>query len=373
MTVLAVLNVGSSSVRADLFDVEASEPRALASVKQEEVTRFEEAIEASLDELVARAKLPGRGAIRAVGHRVVHGGAELREPVAIDEHVLAKLEATVRLAPLHNPAALRGIAIARAAFPAVRHFAVFDTAFHATMPEHARCYAVSRRLHEELGIQRYGFHGSSHAYVAREAARLLGRDLAELRLVTLHLGSGASAAAIRGGRSIDTSMGVTPLEGLVMGTRVGDLDPAVPALLAREGWPAEQIEEELYRRGGLRGLAGESDMRAVAARARAGDEDARLARTLAAYRLKKYIGAYLAILGGLDAIVFTGGIGENDAELRASVCEGLSHLGIVCDEQKNGAPSPSRIDAGAVALLVIPTDEELEIARTLGPLVRDPG
>lgn len=365
---IIVLNVGSSSVRADLFTVGSApaDPVLCASIKKEEVTDFRTAIEESLDQLVAHGGLSGRERIDAVGHRVVHGGAELPSPVEIDEHVLDKLRATVRLAPLHNPAAIQAIEIARAAFPGIPHLAVFDTAFHATLPDHARRYAVSRRLHEELGVRRYGFHGTSHAFVARRAADILARPLEQLRLITLHLGNGASATAIRGGCSIDTSMGMTPLEGLVMGTRVGDLDPAVPMMLAREGWTTSEMEEELYQRAGLRGLAGDSDMREVSKRAREGAEDARLARAIYAYRIKKYIGAYLAILGGLDAIVFTGGIGENDAELRAMVCDGLQHLGILCDPTKNeGASGAARIESGAVAILVIPTDEELEIARQL--------
>lgn len=347
---VVVLNIGSSSVKADLFTFESppGDPSLVASTKKEEVKDFDAAIATALDELIAN-----RGSIAAVGHRVVHGGEESRSPVAIDEQVLSALSKAIPLAPLHNPSAIRGIAIARRIFPAIPHYAVLDTAFHVTLPEHARRYAVSKRLFEEMGVRRYGFHGTSHAFVARRAAELLQRPLEELRLITLHLGNGASVAAIRGGRSIDTSMGMTPLEGLVMGTRPGDLDPGVPLFLEEAGWARAEIEAELQRRSGLRGLTGTSDMRDVARRAREGDEAARMARTIYAYRIKKYVGAYFAILGGLDAIVFTGGIGENDAELRVAVCDGLEHLGVRAD------------GSGSVAVLVVATDEELEIARQL--------
>lgn len=334
---ILVLNVGSSSIKADLFSPSG---QAIWSGRKEEVGDFEAALSALLEEMPA-------GDVTAVGHRVVHGGGDLPSPVAIDDAVVEKLVATVRLAPLHNPPALEGIRIARASLPDVPHYAVFDTAFHRTMPEHARRYAVSPRLHEELGVERFGFHGTSHAFVAKKAAEELGRPLEELRLVTLHLGNGASACAILRGQSIDTSMGMTPLEGLVMGTRSGDLDPSVPLLLAREGWSADEIEKELNARSGLRGVGGASDMRTVLERMEKGDAAARLAVKMFTYRVQKYVGAYHAILGGpLDALVFTGGIGEHAARVREEIVSGLEHLRI------------GRI-------LVIPTDEELEIARQL--------
>lgn len=356
---IAVLNVGSSSVKADLFTIDKEEPQLRASAKKEEVTDFASAITTLLDR-----ELP-RESIAAVGHRVVHGGAHLPSPIRIDDAVVQALEATVRLAPLHNPPAIRGIAIARKLFRAdVPHFAVFDTAFHQTLPSHARRYAVSERLERELGVRRFGFHGSSHAYVARRAAKFLSQPSSDLRIITLHLGNGASVTAIRNGESIDTSMGMTPLEGLVMGTRSGDLDPAIPIMLMRQGWSADEIEQELNQRSGLRGLANASDMRELLKRE---DSAAEEALRLYVYRIKKYIGAYYAILGGVDAVVFTGGVGEHATEIRAGVVHGLEHLGITIDEAKNRVSESGerRIDKGGVAVLVIPTDEEQEIARQI--------
>jgi acetate kinase len=361
--VIAVLNIGSSSVKADLFTLDKEEPQVRASAKKEEVTDFTEAITSLLEEL------GGRESITAVGHRVVHGGADddLPSPVRIDETILEKLKGTIRLAPLHNPPAIRGIEIARKVFPPeVPHYAVFDTAFHRTLPPEARRYAVSARLERELHVRRYGFHGSSHAYVARRAAKLLGRS--NSRLITLHLGNGSSAAAIKNGESIDTSMGMTPLEGLVMGTRSGDLDPAIPIMLMREGWSADEIEKELNQRSGLRGLANASDMRELL---KSDDPAAKEALAIFVYRIKKYIGAYIAILGGVDAIVFTGGIGEHAAPIRSSIAQGLEHLGIAIDRAKNVVTENTerRIDNGGdVTVLVIPTDEEQEIARQIAQI-----
>lgn len=335
--VILVLNVGSSSIKADLFAADAPEPVVQWTGKKEEVSDFEKEFHALLKEVPHEE-------ITAVGHRIVHGGAELPSPVRIDDDVMTKLAATVRLAPLHNPPALEGIRVARAALPTASHYAVFDTAFHRTMPEHARRYAVSEKLHSELGVERFGFHGTSHVFVAKKAAERLGRPLDELRLITLHLGNGSSACAIRGGRSIDTSMGMTPLEGLVMGTRSGDLDAAVPVLLAREGWSTDEIERELNQRSGLKGLAGASDMRELLERS---DPAAKLALEIFTYRIQKYIGAYHAILGGpVDALVFTGGIGEHATKVREAICAGISHLQIA-------------------NVLVIATDEELEMARQI--------
>jgi acetate kinase len=245
--------------------------------------------------------------------------------------------------------------------------AVFDTAFHHTLPPAAYRYALPRELYEQHQVRRYGFHGSSHAHVAREAALFLGRPLEALNLITLHLGNGASAAAIRGGRSIDTSMGMTPLEGLVMGTRSGDLDPAIPFYLIRQlALPPEKVENLLNKDSGLKGVCGFSDMREIQQRAGEGDEQAELAFEMFCYRVRKYIGAYLAVLGGLDAIVFTGGIGENSGAVRSVVCGGLRHLGITVDERKNGAAAGKaweiQAEGAAVKVLVVRTNEELEIA-----------
>lgn len=297
-----------------------------------------------------------------VAHRVVHGGDRFTAPVWIDEEVLAAIRELGRLAPLHNEIAATGVEIARAALPAASQLAVFDTAFHASMPAHARGYAIPA-VYTERGFRRYGFHGISHAYVAAEAARELDRPLESLRLVTLHLGQGASAAAIDGGISVDTSMGMTPLEGLVMGTRSGDLDPgAVLRLIDETGRSAAGVADLLNHESGLQALAGVADMRDIEARAAAGDHRAEEAVALFCYRVKKYIGAYLAVLGGIDAVVFTGGIGEHSATVRARSCEGLGALGLRIDPEANAAHERT-VHAGAVPVLVIPTDEELAMAR----------
>jgi acetate kinase len=298
----------------------------------------------------------------AIGHRVVHGGERFTSSVVICDDVIAGIEAAVPYAPLHNPAHLIGIREARRIFPALadKNVAVFDTAFHRDLPEHARRYAVPDHWHQQHGLRRYGFHGISHASVARQAAVFLQRPPAELRLISLHLGNGASACAIAGGRSVDTSMGMTPLEGLVMGTRSGDLDIGAALHVARrEGWTLEQLEQALTRDSGLRGLCGDSDIRAVLGRCGQGDAGAQLALSIYCYRIRKYLGAYIAALGGLDALVFTGGVGENAAAVRAGACEGLAALGIAIDCQKNALPSadgPRAIEAqeSTVAVLVIP-------------------
>jgi acetate kinase len=365
-----VLNAGSSSLKYRLFDVlDAQRVESLTSGAAEvRADDHREALGRALGALSASGHLRSASELRAVGHRVVHGGERFREPTLVDQEVLSALRAMVPLAPLHNPAGLAGIEVARATWPRVPQVAVFDTAYHHTLPPRAYRYAVPRELFLRHGVRRYGFHGTSHAFVARGAAALLGRPLASLALVTLHLGNGASAAAIRGGRSVDTSMGLTPLEGLVMGTRSGDVDPALAFQLGRvAGMAPEDVERLLERESGLLGLCGASDVREVVRRAAAGDEDAELALEVYCYRVKKYVGAYAAALGRLDALVFTAGVGENSAEVRARSCAGLAHLGIALDEAKNRAASrePRAIHAegGAVAVLVIPTDEELAIAQ----------
>ena len=306
--------------------------------------------------------------ISIVGHRVVHGGDQFDGPALIDDDVVRRIGALALLAPLHTSANLAGIDATRRRLPDVRQVAVFDTTFHRTMPERAREYALPRALAREHGIRRYGFHGTSHSYVARRAARFLGRPIESLALITLHLGNGASAAAIRGGASIDTSMGMTPLEGLVMGTRCGDVDPAVPLLLRHiTGRTREDVHRLLNHESGLLGLCGESDMREVHRRAAEGDSDARLALDMFCYRAKKYVGAYYAVLGHVDALVFTAGIGEKDPEVRAAICAGLERLGIEIDEERNtsegGGERAIHRDDAEVPVLVIPTEEELEIAR----------
>lgn len=303
-----------------------------------------------------------------IGHRVVHGGESFREPTLLDARVVEAIRDTVHLAPLHNPANLAGIETALALCPGVPQVAVFDTAFHQTMPPHAYRYALPGELYRRHGVRRYGFHGTSHACVARRAAALLRRPPQSLNLVTLHLGNGASAAAIQGGRSVDTSMGLTPLEGLVMGTRCGDLDPAVPLHLARTaGLGLDALESVLNAESGLKGLCGASDMREVLRREALGSGEAQLAVEMYCYRIRKYIGAYFAAMGRVDAVVFTAGVGENSASIRRRCCQGLSGLGIVLDEERNRSPSREAREiqaaGGSVKVLVIPTDEELEIAR----------
>jgi acetate kinase len=303
-----------------------------------------------------------------IGHRVVHGGETFKEPVLINADVIDAIRGLIPLAPLHNPANLLGIEAAQKRFVGVPQVAVFDTAFHHTMPPAAYRYAVPHELYEKHHVRKYGFHGSSHGYVAKEAARHLGKPLSEVNLIILHLGNGASAAAIQGGRSIDTSMGMTPLEGLVMGTRCGDIDPSIPFFLMRQtGMEPEDVENLMNRESGLKGICGVSDMREILSQAAKGNERAALAIETFCYRIKKYIGAYHAVLGRLDALVFTGGIGENASAIRQRACEGLKHIGIVADPGKNNAATGSiseiQKDGELVKVLVVRTNEEREIAQ----------
>jgi acetate kinase len=312
--------------------------------------------------------LGGVEELAAIGHRVVHGGEAFHAPTLVDDDVIAAIRQMIPLAPLHNPANLDGILVARELFPDVPQVAVFDTAFHQTMPRTAYRYAIPGYLYREHHVRRYGFHGTSHHYVAKQAARLLDKPLSQCNLITLHLGNGASATAIRDGASVDTSMGMTPLEGLVMGSRCGDIDPAVHFYLCRHlGFDNDTLDDLLNRQSGLLGLCGVNDMREVHRLAEAGDEDAELALGVTCHRLKKYIGAYMALLGRVDALVFTGGIGENDAEVRHCACAGLEALGVALDTDANDAATTqarviSAVDS-RVAVLVVPTDEELEIAQ----------
>jgi acetate kinase len=303
-----------------------------------------------------------------VGHRVVHGGENFHRPTVVDDQVIAAIRDTIPLAPLHNPANLGGIEIARRLFPGVPQVAVFDTAYHQTMPATSYRYALPEHLYKEHRVRRYGFHGTSHHYVAKRAASLLGTPATACNLITLHLGNGASATAIREGRSVDTSMGMTPLEGLVMGTRCGDIDPAIHFYLCENvGLDNDALEDLLNRKSGLLGICGVNDMREIHRLAAGGDERAQLAVGIFCHRLKKYLGAYYAELGRVDAVVFTGGIGENDAEIRARTCAGLESLGICLDPDANGAPERGEraisTPESRVKVLVIPTNEELEIAR----------
>ncbi|WP_460772340.1 acetate/propionate family kinase [Microbacterium sp. GXF7504] len=304
----------------------------------------------------------------AVGHRVVHGGARFLEPTLITRLVEINIQDLSALAPLHNPGALQGIRAARESFPRIPHVAVFDTAFHQTMPPGAYTYAIDREVTEPLRIRKYGFHGTSHKYVSEAAAAFLGRPLDELKQIVFHLGNGASVTAIDGGRSVDTSMGLTPLEGLVMGTRSGDIDPAVVFQLARRAdMSIGDIDALLNKRSGILGLAGVADMRDLFARVDAGDEHAQVALDVYVHRLRAYAGAYLAQLGGVDVISFTAGVGENSPRIREAALATLGFAGVRLDPERNAARAIGiRVvsdDASAVTVLVVPTDEELEIAR----------
>jgi acetate kinase len=363
--VALVLNCGSSSVKYQVVDTMQAEP--LASGLVERVTDHTEAIETIIESLSA----PGSGVslddLTVVGHRVVQGGSEFSAPTIITDDVERHIALLSTLAPLHNPPNLAGIAAARVAFPLLPHVAVFDTAFHHTLPEAAYTYAIDRRVAEAHGVRRYGFHGTSHAYVSRETARAMGRDIRELNMIILHLGNGASACAVKGGRSVDTSMGLTPLEGLVMGTRSGDIDPAVVFHLARAaGMDISEIDDELNRRGGMLGLCGHSDMRDVEDAADAGDAAATLALEVYTRRIRGYIGKYWAQLGTLDAIVFTAGIGEKSDHVRRMSIAGLEGLGVVLDLERNAGRKKEAIlistKESAVQVWVMPTNEEREIA-----------
>ena len=378
-----VINCGSSSLKVDLVDPDTG--AHLASARVERIGKAggtlrldggsEEALEvadhaAALEALWGRLPLDG---VKAVGHRVVHGGSRFSAPARINEEVEAAIEALIPLAPLHNPANLAGIRAARAHLPDLPHVAVFDTAFHATLPHRAWEYALPAELRERHSLRRYGFHGPSHAWVSRQAAAWLEEDPRDLRIITLHLGNGASACAVEYGRSVETSMGMTPLEGLVMGTRSGDVDPGILLDLMRaEGLDADGLDALLNGKSGLAGLSGRgNDMRDIEARAAEGDEACRLALQVSCHRIRKYIGAYAAVMGGVDAIVFTGGIGENSVGVRHRVAQRLEFLGARLDEEANRA---ARVDtASPIAeinashsrcrLLVVATDEAMEIGR----------
>lgn len=360
---ILVLNSGSSTLKYSVVDT-----RSYRSLRQE-VVAWTVADSDKPPPLPDQDFADTGTPIDAVAHRVVHGGAGFSGPAELTDATIRAIEQAATLAPLHNHPALAVIRHAREYYPGLPQIALFDTAFHQGLPEHARRYAVPEHWYQQHGLHRYGFHGISHASVARQAAAFLQRPPTELRLITLHLGNGASACAIAGGRSIDTSMGMTPLEGLVMGTRGGDLDIGAALHVARrEGCTPEQLEQALTRDSGLKGLCGDSDMRTILARCQRGDATAQLALSVYCYRIRKYIGAYTAALGGLDALIFTGGVGENAAEVRAGACEGLTPLGIAIDCQKNALPSgdePRAIQAeeSTVAVLVIPSHEDLEIAR----------
>lgn len=367
-----VLNSGSSSLKYSVVQLDSGATVADGIVERIGDDPKVPDHRAALD--VVHEALAGDGyrldelGLVGVGHRVVHGGPDLYRPTVIDDDTIERLKRLSPLAPLHNPPALLGIEVARAALPDLPHVAVFDTAFFHDLPPEAATYAIDNEVAEEWHIRRYGFHGTSHQYVSEQAAAYLNVPLASLRQIVLHLGNGASASAIVGGRPVETSMGLTPMEGLVMGTRSGDIDAGIVMYLWREaGMSVEDIETMLNRRSGVRGLGGEIDFRELHRRIDAGDADARLAYDVYIHRLRKYIGAYLAVLGGADVITFTAGVGENDALVRRDALSGLTAFGIEIDEHLNESPSRAarRISAAGAAttVLVVPTDEELAIAR----------
>ena len=395
---ILVLNAGSSSIKYRLFDLTSEHTLASGQLErigepvsrhhhqwqteagehhertlQHAVADHHQALAQIMAQLTECGALEHPEALAAIGHRVVHGGEVFSQPVLIDDSVVHAIRDMIPLAPLHNPANLEGIEVTRQLCPNVPQVAVFDTAFHQSMPPHAFHYALPHTYYQQQRVRRYGFHGTSHQSVARQTAEYLQRPLEQLNLITLHLGNGCSAAAIEAGRSVDTSMGMTPLEGLVMGTRCGDLDPAIPFYLMREtGLSAERLEQILNSGSGLKGLCEMSDMREVKAAADSGDDAARLARDLFAYRVKKTIGAYLAVLGRVDALVFTGGIGENDSALRLQICDGLSGLGIQLRSEATltgDGVQPLHSEASPIPVLVVPTHEELEIARAAQQLL----
>ncbi|MDV7217641.1 acetate kinase [Streptomyces prunicolor] len=391
-----VLNSGSSSVKYQLLDMRDGERLAMGLVERigEETSRFkhtcvttgavrestgpipdhEAALKAVAEELSKDQLGLDSPELAAIGHRVVHGGQTFTAPTVIDDAVLAEIERLIPVAPLHNPANLVGIRTAMALRPDLPQVAVFDTAFHTTMPESAARYAIDVATADAYRIRRYGFHGTSHAYVSRATANLLGRAPEDVNVIVLHLGNGASASAVEKGRCVETSMGLTPLEGLVMGTRSGDLDPAVIFHLMRVGgMSTDEIDTLLNKKSGLIGLCGDNDMREIRRRIDEGDEQAELAFDIYIHRLKKYIGAYCAVLGKVDAVAFTAGVGENASAVREAAVAGLELLGLEVDGALNAVRSdePRLISpaSGRVAVAVVPTDEELEIATQTYALV----
>lgn len=368
-----VINSGSSSLKFQLVDPDSGTALSTGLVERiseagSPVPDHDAALRAAFDAIADDGIDLKTCGVVAVGHRVVHGGNTFYEPTPLDDAVIGRLEELSELAPLHNPPALKGIAVARKLLPDVPHIAVFDTGFFHDLPPAAATYAVDRELAARWQIRRYGFHGTSHRYVSEQAAVFLGRPVEDVKQIVLHLGNGCSASAIAGTRPLDTSMGLTPLEGLVMGTRSGDIDPSVVSYLCHTaGMGVDDVETMLNQRSGMLGLAGERDFRRLRSMIESGDEAAQLALDVFTHRLRKYVGAYLAVLGHTEVISFTAGIGENDAAVRRDALAGMEELGIALDERRNlaGGTGARRISAddSPIAVLVIPTNEELAIAR----------
>ncbi|MCZ8518820.1 MULTISPECIES: acetate kinase [Paenibacillus] len=390
--IVLVINAGSSSLKFQLYQMKDESVLAKGRVERigmesaivtielpgrpevrevREILEHTTAIRKVLDMIVhpEHGVLKSVSEIEAVGHRVVHGGESFSSSVLVTEEVKQEIKRLFDLAPLHNPAHMLGIHAVEANMPEVPQAVVFDTAFHQSMPQVSYLYPIPMVLYKKHKIRRYGFHGTSHAYVSERAAQFLGRPLEELKLVTCHIGNGASCTAVDGGKSVDTSMGMTPLEGLMMGTRSGDIDPAiVPFAMGKEDLTLSEVNSMLNKHSGLLAISNiSSDMREIAEAMEAGDRSAALAFEMYEYRLRKYIGSYAAAMNGIDAIVFTAGVGENSALLRAAVCRGLSFLGIDFDEEANARRSPDdraiTKSGSKVQVLVIPTNEELVIAR----------
>lgn len=392
---ILVINTGSSSIKYQLFDMDHHKVLASGGVEKigetsgslthevivedgENLIKKKESVfsdhHEGFNRIVDLLVDPDHGIIRdkseisAVGHRVVHGGETFQSPTIIDNRVMAAIKENIPLAPLHNPPNLTGVEVARSIFPDSPQVAVFDTAFHHTIPPKAFMYALPYELYKRDKVRRYGFHGTSHSYVAERCADYLGRPLMELNLITIHLGNGASMAALKNGKCIDTTMGMTPLEGLVMGTRSGDIDPALPFFLADHlKMSLNEIDRLLNKDSGLKGICGTNDMREVMEKKDAGDERAELALEVYVYRIKKYIGAYFAVLGNLDGMIFTAGIGENAPEIRMLCCEGLDKMGIKIDPERNNKKAKGILEINSpdseVRILVVPTNEELKIAQ----------
>jgi len=397
MTIL-VLNSGSSSVKYRLFDMVGEKCLAWGIVERigesgsvlnhqrhdgDKVKLAGEILDhkAAIDYILAILLSPNHGVIAnrseimAVGHRVVHGGEKFKASVVINPEVMAQLIECVELAPLHNPANIKGIEACRSKMPDISQVAVFDTSFHSDMPDYAYLYGLPYSLYKKYGVRRYGFHGTSHRYVADRAATLMGKPISELKLVTAHLGNGCSSAAVKHGISVDTTMGFTPVEGLLMGTRTGDMDPAALLhIMSREEITVGDANNLINKHSGLLGLSGVSnDMREIESESAKGHYRADMALNVFCYRVKKYIGAYAAAMGGIDAVVFTGGIGENSNVVRERSCAGLEFLGLNLDKDLNNTPSKEErfLDKGGKArVIVIPTNEELVIARDTLELVK---
>ena len=392
MKTVLVINAGSSSLKFEVIDMEDDkvlakglvervgtddarliyQPVARTSEKiviEKPIKDHEEAMKAALDALVSseHGVLDGLESIAAVGHRVLHGAEEFTESVSVDGHVLDTLRDNIDLGPLHMPANIKGIETTMNLMPDVPNVAVFDTAFHQTMPDYAFLYALPYEAYEKYKIRKYGFHGTSHRYLARRTPEFLDRNPDDLKMITCHLGNGSSLAAIRGGRCLDTTTGLTPLEGLAMGTRSGDIDPAaVPYLMDKYGMNLEQAMDYLNKQSGMLGISGvSSDFRDLWDEAERGNRRARLALDIFCYRVKKYIGAFAAVLDGLDVLVFAGGVGENDHGVREKICDHMNYLGIHLDREANMVRGEERIISSPesrVTVVVVPTNEELMIA-----------